>query len=77
MFYIKLYLCGVILNCFEQEEIRDWHGDGEALQEDIGPDMSGFFFNGNLIFAEGIAKGGRDGSRADEIEERGETIHEH
>ena len=35
------------------------------------------FFYGNLFFAEGIAEGSRDGSRADEIEERGETIHEH
>ena len=46
----------MILNCFEQEEIRG--GDGEALQEDIGPDMSGFFFNGELFFAERIAEGG-------------------
>ena len=67
----------MILNCFEQEEVGDWDGNDEALQEDIGPDMSGFFFNGELFFAERIAEWGRDGSCADEIEEGGETIHEH
>ena len=67
----------MILNCFEQYEVGDWYGDGEALQEDIGPDAGGFFFNGDLFFAEGIAEGGRDGSRADEIKKRGETIHQH
>ena len=35
----------MILNCFGQDEVRDWDGDGGALQEDIGPDMCGFFFS--------------------------------
>ena len=48
----------MILNCFVQEEVGDWDGNGETLQEDIGPDMSGFFFNGELFFAERIAEGG-------------------
>ena len=67
----------MILNCFEQDEVRDWYGDGKALQEDIGPDAGGFFFNGELFFVERIAEGCRDGTCADKIEERGETIHEH